>query len=181
MKKKNIIIAAGLAALIAVGATTALTVTANGGLGKVFASITTNEYGCEKNCTGEYYPSSVNSIVKANTELSGTPNVRLIAKKSKGNSLFQDIDYGYTVENEYVWRKHNEVIMVNSFNTNGFSIKDVKENDTVAFFGTVVFRENVKFGQYNSPINLVEISNATIYMINEVKNLSLLPDVVYLQ
>ena len=179
MKKKNIIVTVALAALTLIASTTAITIHKNGGLG-VFATMTLNEYGCVSNCTGEYYPSSVNQIVKANPELNGKQNVRIIAKKSKDNSLVQDIDYNNEVKNNYSYRNDNRVLLITNFSANGFSFKQVQEGETIAFFGTVSYRENVPFGG-STLKKVVEINDATIYMVGEQKNLDLLPEVVYLQ
>lgn len=183
MKKKNIILAAGLAALMAVGATTALTVTANGGLGKVFASITTNEYGCESNCTGEYYPSDLSRRIKANPSLAQTKNVRVIARVSdittdKGHNFYQDITNtkSYKETSEDLFRNNYLIRVVGE--ASGYKKTSFKVGDTVAFFGELDI-QTMSFGRWSADV--VVIKNPTFYQWGDQKDLSLLPDVVYLQ
>lgn len=180
MKKKNIIIAAGLAALIAVGATTALTLNANGGLGKVFADIQKNEYGCAHDCTGEYYVSHISNILAANPELNGTANVRVICKVSNISGWMQDIDDNnvYTSVNDSNFTTawcHKMLLQVSGVSYKAFNYK---KGDTIAFYGTVNYN---KKGENHYKYATVVMENITVYKVNGQEDLSLLPDVVYLQ
>lgn len=148
----------------------------------VFAMNRTNEYGCTSNCTGEYYPTHINQLVRANHDLSGTENVRIIAKVSHPSGWYQDVDNDtvYTSANakqdsqfKYDWI-HGMVITTSGVYTglNGF-----KENDIIGFYGTINFRAKGTGYAYDT----VEILNPVVYKINNKSDLSLLQPVVYLQ
>lgn len=186
MKKKNILVAAALAALVVIGTTSTLIIQKNGGLG-VFATMTLNEYGCVSNCTGEYYPSSIISKAKSNTEVVGTKNVRIIAKACNvkgddGRTYFQDIDTE-TVTAINKTSVANKVIRIQGTRT---GLTGWKAEDTVCFYGEIdVVSQEIKIGNEFSTTyataSFVVIKNPVIYQINDTQNLSLLTDVVYLQ
>lgn len=181
MKKKNIIMVAALAALATLSGTTAITLQAKGGFG-VFATVRLNEYGCESNCTAEYYPSDLITRVKADTTLVGTQNVRVIAKacniaSDTANTYFQDITYGAKAITVLDPAKHfdgNLVIRI-SGTVSGLSYTAC---DTVAFYGEIGMKD-AKFGNRGT-YTIVEIKNPTVYQVNNQKDLSLLVDPVYL-
>ncbi len=176
MKKTNLIIIAALVAAAAIGTTTALVINNKNGFG-VFAGVSLNEYGCVSNCTGEYYVSHVNRIVKSNpSNYEGVQNVRIIAKASAKKGWFQDVDMNAkftTIKANDL--NFNRLITVAPGNTYGYSYSAFQEGDIIAFFGEIHYVEK----GYPAPV--VEIKNPTFYKWNEKQNLDLLQPVTYLE
>lgn len=139
-----------------------------------------NEYGCAHNCTAEYYPTHVKSLMENNEALNGTKGVRFIAKVSKyasGVQWFQDID------NDAYYQSFlditpevikNELITVTGF-SNGYDMTKFQQGDIVCFFGEVHYTKQ-GYGAYT-----VEVNSPVFYQWNEKQNLSLLQDAVYLE
>ena len=182
MKKKTLKVCI-IAALAMIASTTATVVATNTkGLAEVFAGIRLNEYGCEQNCTAEYYPSDLITRVKADTTLVGTKNVRVLAKacniaSDTANTYFQDVTYGAKAITVLDPAKHfdgNLVIRI-SGTVSGLSYTAC---DTVAFYGEIGMKD-AKFGNRGT-YTIVEIKNPTVYQVNDQKDLSLLVDPVYL-
>ena len=140
----------------------------------VFATNHTNEYGCVSNCTGEYYPTHLNSIMVNRPDLNETANVRLIAKVSKTSTWMQDI----TDDNVYKGIRtdlfkdaynHRRLVQVQG----AISGLTYKAGDIIGFYGTVTYDST------NCPCAIV--MNPVIYKVNDITDLSLLQPVVYLQ
>lgn len=179
MKKKTIRVCV-IAAMAIMASTTATVVANNSNFAKVFAGIQKNEYGCEHDCTGEYYVSHLSSILAANPELNGTANVRVICKVSNIGSWMQDIDDNnvYTSINDSNFTTawcHKMLLQVSGVNYKAFNYK---KGDTIAFYGTVTYN---KKGENHYKYATVVMENITVYKVNGQEDLSLLPDVVYLQ
>lgn len=180
MKKKNIIMVATLAALATLGGTMAMTMATNGGL-KAFASIESkwnNPYRGE--CSAEYYVTDVYARLQANPDLSGTENVRIIAKVSSIKNWFQDVESTFTLKDTSGAFNIEQRCIVESSTTVGYSKKDFQEGDTVAFFGTVCF-ENRGYNLGKANADTLVIYNATFYRWGDKINYDLLPEAVYLQ
>lgn len=150
----------------------------------VFASNGHNDYGCVSNCTGEYYPSHINRLVREDHTLNGVENVRIIAKVSvRANAgWFQDItnDTVYTSANakldpQFKTDWCNGLLLTISGTINGLS--GYKLNDTIGFYGTINFRAKGDGYAYDT----IEILNPVVYKINSMADLSLLQPVVYLK
>ena len=178
MKKQNIIMVAGLAALLVIGTSTTIALSKNGGF-NVFAQNNPGAYNntTRPGCTAEYYISTINEIVRANPELNGTQNVRVIAKVSAAKGWYQDLNYNnkVTIKNGSVSSVLKErgwvLTMAGGTASNlGFSSKNFQEGDIVRFCGKIVFEDN-----------LVQIMSPTFYGWNDQVDYSIIPDAVYLQ
>ena len=140
----------------------------------VFATQTRNDYGCVSNCTGEYYPTHLNSILVNRPDLNETENVRLIAKVSKTSTWLQDIDD----ENVYKGIRtdafrdaynHRRLVQIQG----AISGLTYKAGDIIGFYGTVTYDSS------NCPCAIIQ--NPVVYKVNDTADLSLLQPVVYLQ
>lgn len=176
MKKQNIIMVAGLAALLVIGTSTTIALSKNGGF-NVFAQNNPGAYNntTRPGCTAEYYISTINEIVRANPELDGTQNVRVIAKVSAVKGWYQDLNYNNTVtikngQVSSVLKDRGWVMTLSAGTTTGFSTKDFKEGDIVRFCGEIVFKDN-----------LVQLKSPCVYGWNDNVDYSMIPDAVYLQ
>ena len=179
MKRKNIISCVALAALAVIGGTMAMTMAANGGL-KAFASIESkwnNPYRGE--CSAEYYVSDVYARLQANPDLSGTENVRIIAKVSNIANWFQDVDSAFTLSSKSGSIYVEQRCIVESSTTVGYSKKDFQANETVAFFGTVCLK-NRGYSHETKTVDTLVVYNATFYRWGEQVNYDLLPEAIYL-
>ena len=178
--KKKTLMVATVVATLAVCATLVVANKENL-ITNAFAVNQVNEYGCAANCTGEYYPSHLSQLVKANAKLNGVENVRVIAKASavstdKAHTFFQDVDYNKTItslsKDYFISNRLIRVVGTKS------GLTDYTTDDIVAFYGEIK-TEEVKFGNWSATV--VEIKNPTIYKVNDQVNLDLLKPVVYLQ
>ena len=144
-----------------------------------FAEIQTNDYGCAMNCTAEYYASDIFNKVRSNPKLSGTENIRIIAKASKPSGWFQDItnetvyDSIRSSDFKYDWI-HGQLITISG------TIKGLnyKTGDIIAFYGTINWvPQSAK--RYSN--NTVEVLNPTVYKVNDKVDFSLINgDPVYI-
>jgi len=181
VKKKTtqVAVVATLVALATIG-TSVLAANKTNVLNGVFANVQTNDYGCAYNCTAEYYPSDAHAILKSNPTLSGTNEVRIIATASKPNNWFQD------VTNETVYKDVKDATFVSARKAGKLvvikgSVSGLKYEvgDTVAFWGTINYVPKSE-GRYQ--YDTVEITNPTIYMVNDQIDFSLInKTAIYLQ
>lgn len=179
--KKTIRLCA-ITALALLASTTAIVLASKtNSFAKAFAGLQLNEYGCVSNCTGEYYPSHINQLVKANKDLNGTANVRVICKVSN-NGWYQDVDNdavytSWDAKKDDQFRHDWACGLVITTSGTWSNYKKLKAGDTVSFFGTINYRAKGNGYDYDT----VEIVNPTLYGVNDTIDTSLLPDVVYLQ
>jgi hypothetical protein len=171
-KKKQTLVVATVVATLAVATT--LVVANNHNL-VAFAGIQENEYGCAANCTGEYYPSHLSALVKADKSLDGIENVRVIAKVSAMTGWFQDIDYMNPVKNiTSSLINSGKILTIAAGSSYGYSMKKFKEGDIVGFYGQIIYKTT------GYPAPMIEIKNPTFYKWNDQINYELLKPVVYI-
>ena len=179
---KKIIKMAMIAAVAVIGATaTTVVATKSGDLAKVFAGIQQNAYGCEGECTAEYYPSHLNSIIAASPEVEHTENVRVICKVTSLNGFYYDINMSQKYINSSDGNFKTDLrngLVIQTFGTKkGLTFT---QGDIIAFYGKLEFNEVTIPGSTKTRV-YAEINNPVVYKVNDTVNLDLLVDPVYLQ
>lgn len=170
MNRKTCVLAILAISTLAVGG--AFIASDGGVFMQALAEDSLNEYGCRQNCTGEYIPSHVKSILREDSSKNGSKNVRIKCEYIK-DIYFKDIgaQLTYTADSD-----NNAMALDVGFtwwNDVGADYRgEMKAGDIVCLVGTVSYE---LYG-----VRRLVVRDPVIYSVNDMINTSLLPEVNYI-